>query len=247
MSQRCPNCDQRLLPDDQVCWHCGLILASPSDAPAAPAPPSPQAPRAQPQHIYGALTAATILLALLLTVYLGSQPRSRRPLGSPPQGWGVSSDRAQSFVLFLPQDWRQFTAEVELAELLAQEPRYHAALAPLAAAVDDEEVIMLVRGQHPLVFLIVARSERLNRLPAAEAASLFVAGEEGVLEARSVQSQGAAQAEFHIDLHNDGELHCRQRFIPGDATAFLFSLCTPPSALPRQTIDTLLSNIQLLR
>lgn len=72
MSRRCPNCDQRLLEDEDVCWQCGARLeAQAADSPAAQQVEPEQTMFERSLLVYGALTVVVALAALLLTLYLG--------------------------------------------------------------------------------------------------------------------------------------------------------------------------------
>lgn len=72
MSRRCPNCDQRLLEDEAVCWHCGARLEAVADNSATTRHIDPeQTIFDRSLVIYGGLTVFVALAALLLTLYLG--------------------------------------------------------------------------------------------------------------------------------------------------------------------------------
>lgn len=72
MSRRCPQCDQHLLEDEDVCWHCGARLESVADGAVAGRPVDPEETMFDRSFlIYGALTVLVVLAALLLTFYLG--------------------------------------------------------------------------------------------------------------------------------------------------------------------------------
>lgn len=249
MSRHCPNCDQRLLADEQVCWQCGAQLQPQTDsAPVTTAAGSARKWRSDPLVIYGAITGFVILVALLLTAYLGRLPRSQLTVGNPPDGWVIAGDQPHPFALFLPEDWSLHVEEdAALRTALRQHDFYGRALSPLMDYVEDEEVVLLATGAQPTTFLIVGRSPRLNRLSTGDAATLARADDEPVLDSRQLESQGAPQAEFRIELETDdsGPLQCRQRFLRGLDAAFIFSLCTSSTGLQEEAADTILSSIRL--
>lgn len=251
MSRRCPNCGQRLLDDELQCWQCGAQLAPPA-AKAATSFAEEDAPAVDRRAltIYGALTLFILVLALLLTSFLGKQPRNRLPLADLPAGWRLVTDQARHVALYLPADWQILGSDPEqLAPLLAGQQRYEAALAPLGAAVEDEEIRLLAADARGAAFVVVAHSAVLNRLTPAEAVALLggEGGDERVLEARQLQSGGVTQAEFLVAPDGGANEQCRQRFLPGGEAALLFALCASDNGLDGETADGILSSIQRLR
>lgn len=72
MSRRCPHCDQHLLEDEEVCWHCGARLEPAAGNAAAGKQIDPEETMFDRSFlIYGALTVFVLLAALLLMFYLG--------------------------------------------------------------------------------------------------------------------------------------------------------------------------------
>lgn len=253
MSRRCPNCDQHLFSDEQRCWHCGLKLEPLVDSGAS-------APAAEPADrsftIYGIVTAGVLLAALLLTVYLGRQPRLAPSAADLPDGWHIVTDRARNFAVFLPQAWRIFQnpgATDQLPATLTRTELYRDALLPLGGFVDDEQALILAVGSQPSTFLLVASSSILYRLSPADVAQADLrqpnAEDITVLEARQLESQGTAQTHLRV-LHGADEANsalCRQRFMRGEDAALLFTLCAFPGALSDHAAETILSSIQILR
>ena len=145
MSRHCPNCDQRLLADEQVCWQCGAQLQPQTEpAPVATVSGNARSWRSDPLVIYGAITGFVILIALLLTGYLGRLPRSQVTVGNPPEGWVVAGDPSRTFALFLPEDWFLHLEEDNaLSTALGQHDFYRLALSPLVDYVEDDEVTLL--------------------------------------------------------------------------------------------------------
>lgn len=252
MSRRCPNCDQHLLADETVCWQCGAqVQPESSVAPVTPTKNRAATWRSDPLIIYGAVTALVLLTTLLLTAYLGRLPLAQTQMGNPPSGWVAVSDPARQVALFLPQDWSRYTAPDEaLTQVLEQHDFYDQALAPLVEYVEDEEVVLLATGARPTTFLIIARSVRLNRLSPADAAFLAGDGDDRVVDAREIApAQGASQAAFLVELPTESAapLQCRQRFLRGIDSAFLFSLCSSENGLQEEAAGVILSSIQRLQ
>lgn len=73
MSRRCPQCDQHLLEDEDVCWHCGARLEPAAANTAAGRQVDPDETMFDRSFlIYGALTVLVVLAALFLTFVLGA-------------------------------------------------------------------------------------------------------------------------------------------------------------------------------
>jgi hypothetical protein len=249
MSRRCPNCDQRLLEDEQVCWQCGARLEPVvGDAPARPE----SKPAEQPLLLYLALTGGIVLAALLMTFFLGRQPRVQFSSAALPEGWLITADQAHNFSVFLPPEWPTLdanNASEVLAERLAATPLYERSLEPLAAFVDDEEILFLATGARPSTFFIAARSPVLNRLSAADASAVAREGDVVVTDARLISSQGADQAAIRVVIEdpNGNQVLCHQRFLRGEKAALLFALCAAEGRLDEGTADSILTSIQQLR
>lgn len=73
MSRRCPQCDQHLFEDEEVCWHCGAhVEPLAENAVAGRHVDAEETMFDRSFLIYGALTVFVILFALLLTFYLSA-------------------------------------------------------------------------------------------------------------------------------------------------------------------------------
>lgn len=257
MARRCPHCDQRLLPDERRCWHCGQPVDPVRDeVVASDSAPSEPIVNDASVAIYGGVTLVVILVAIILTLFLGHQPRFEAPTANLPQGWIVARDAGQTFAVFLPQSWQTYQDigdESRLPEALVSSDLYRDALLPLAAFVDDEVAIFIAIGSEPSTFLLVARSSVLNRLSPADVAGAdySTSAEDGVsvLEARRLESLGTLQAHLQVrhgaDTRDGGV--CRQRFMRSEQSALLFALCSMPGALGDDAADTILSSIQVLQ
>lgn len=256
MSRRCPNCDQQLLDDEPRCWQCGLQLEPLTETRADIAETTEPDPEEFSFTVYGALTIAVILAAVLLTLYLGDQPRLEPSQADLPEGWIMTTDNKRSFLVFLPEAWRTFQLprdEDRVPLIVAAAGLYRQALLPLSGFVDDEQVTFLAVSSEHSSFLLVARSAVLSRLSPTDVAQadLSVEGEETVtvLEAQQLVSHGTAQAHLRV-LHGSDETTdavCRQRFVRGDQAAYLFALCAGPDALSDQVAEIILSSIQILQ
>lgn len=270
MERRCPYCDGRLLEDDTVCWQCGRQVTGvqQSSPPAAGAPeevvgPGAGSPEAAPEDgppvrasaltIYGGLTVVVVLIALLLTIFLG-----RRPLvqtgGVPLQeGWIVVTDRARTFTLTLPAQWQTLDVAVapqreQVQQLLEEIPSTRRATTPLGSFVDDDEVLFLATGARQLTFLLVSESRRLNRLNPQDAIDLARGADAAVLEANHVQNFDKSHVALRVALSGDEQTGpvCRQQFITGEDVALLLALCAEPGQLNEETVNTILNSVQRL-
>jgi hypothetical protein len=257
MARRCPHCDQRLLPDEQRCWHCGRSVDPVRDeAAVGDSAPSEPIRNDASVAIYGGVTLVVVLVAIILTLFLGRQPRFEASTANLPQGWIVARDAEQTFAVFLPQSWQRYQSssdESRLPEALVSSDLYRDALLPLAGFVDDEVAIFIAIGSEPSTFLLVARSSVLNRLSPTDVAGADYSEstEDGVsvFEARRLESLGTLQAHLQVRHRadtGDGGV-CRQRFMRSEQAALLFSLCSMPGALGHDAAETILSSIQVLQ
>lgn len=272
--RRCPHCDQRLLADEVVCWHCGRPLATASQAapgaqgvPAAKGVPATQgAPetagqgeqqaqqRYSPAGVYGLLTALVIVGALAFTIFLGSQPRLQATEVALPEEWNIVADRDETFSVYLPEAWQTLDAGVDdeaqqLRDRLAQNEIYQAATLPLGGFVEDDEALFLATGTEESVFFLVVKSAVLNRLSEQEAIGLVQEADTTVVAANRVQNPGGSHAALHVELPQIGPngLSCRQQFRPGTRFSLLVALCSERERLNPDTADTILASFQRLR
>lgn len=257
MSRRCPHCDQRLMPDEPRCWHCGQpVDLAPDEVAEGDLAASEPDRNDSSVAVYGGMTFVVVLTAILLTIFLGRQPRFEAPTANLPDGWIVARGAEQAFAVFLPQSWQMYPSVEDVSRLpdaVVDADLYRGALLPLAGFVDDEVAIFLAVGSEPSTFLLVAQSSVLNRLSAADVAGadFSESTEEGVsvLEARRLESLGTSQAHLQV-RHSAGTADgavCRQRFMGGEQSALLFALCSMPGALDDEAAETILSSIQLLQ
>lgn len=254
--RRCPHCDQRLLADEAVCWHCGRPVPAASQAPPQAAGQEEQQAkrRLSPAGVYGALTALVIAGALAFTIFLGSQPRLQATEIALPDEWNIVADRDETFSVYLPEAWQTLDAGVEdeaqqLRDLLAQNEAYQAATLPLGSFVEDDEALFLAMGAQDSVFFLVMTSSILNGLSEQEAIGLAQEAESTVVAANRVQNLGGSYAALRVELPQTGPngLFCRQQFRPGSGFALLVALCSERGRLNPDTADTILASFQRLR
>lgn len=266
--RHCPFCDQRLLADEVVCWHCGRPLAAAAQGAAATqgAPAEQGAPdtarqghqqakqRYSPAGVYGALTALVIAGALAFTIFLGRQPRLQATEVTLPEAWNIVADRDETFSVFLPEAWQTLDASVEdeaqqLRDRLAQDEAYRAATLPLGGFVEDDEALFLATGSEDSVFFLVMSSVVLNRLSEQEAIGLAQQADTTVVAANRVQNPGGSHAALRVELPQIGPsgLSCRQQFRPGTRFSLLVALCSERERLNPDTADTILASFQRLR
>lgn len=264
MSKHCPACDQLILEDETVCWHCGQPLGTNTTTSTAPATaseisPSPDLRRAvtSPLAIYAALSTLVIAAACLLTVLLGAQPRASAASSSPPDGWLAVVDRQRTISLFLPEQWQLWDAtnEDERAEVNAIFERasiYREATAPLGMLATDVEPVLFATGaeatdyQEPGPFLLVAQSQTLNRLDRPEAIALARAGGVPVLSATTVDDFEKRYVALLVAPAGEGDdtWRCQQQFTTGREKAVIVALCYRPGTIDVDALATIEESIQ---
>lgn len=241
-SKRCPYCDQLLMEDEAVCWSCGRQTGV--ALPEAEAQEAAQATRQKPEGrskgrppsavvIYTGLTLAVILGALILTAFLGRQPRLQAASIRPPDEWQRVTNTDETFTLFLPAGWRLFDSgnneqRATLERLLAANDVFRDALHPWREVRDVEAIFLAasdppVAGGPPEELFVVARSTALNRLTYAELISVVEQGNVIVSAAEVEEDYDRRYA--YIQLRTPGALACQQQFIHGDEELLLAAFC----------------------
>lgn len=190
---RCPTCQQPLLPDDTACWQCGTAVTPPEEVEEPPAPPVrsswlatdgggslPLVRSPVATTIYSVMTASLLVIFLLVVNRLQSAPLSQVSFGDTiPVGYQVVTDSGLQVSFDIPQNWRAFdplrpadrpTLEqfLENHELILEE-----ATQPWGALAGDLELLLLTLpdetwqpGQSS--FVVVVRSQALaNMTPEA--------------------------------------------------------------------------------
>lgn len=266
MTIKCPNCDQKLLEGETVCWQCGQPLAESTAEP----PAKGEVWRKQRERendlelsavaIYGILTFLVIAAAFLLTLFLGSLPRLQAAELRLPADWSQVTNYGRSFTLYLPGDWLLLDAgdgeQSEQLDLLWRtQPAFQAAGRPLAALVEQERpndgLIFLGSNQPPQqesiprAFLLVFNSQQLNQLTAPEV--IEIARESGLTltDAQAIDDPDKRYVSLDLEMADIGLL-CQQQWIPGEKEALLAVACTRPDNPMEITLEQMLISLQRL-
>jgi hypothetical protein len=254
MSRRCKKCDQLLLADETKCWYCGQEVAE-AEALTQTGLAEEAASPTSALAVYTGLTGVVIVAALLVTAFLGRQPRVERVQVRIPDNWQAVTDQARTFTVFLPQEWSTLDAadagqREQLEEALARNETYRLATAPLGNAVDDVETIFLAAGGDPAAaampspFIVVARSATLNRLAPAAALELTRADPNAVGEAIVTEDYNHRILSLVVEPP-ETDLVCRQQFTSGEAVGLLAAVCAR-SAVEQSTAARIIDTFQRL-
>lgn len=263
MDRRCPHCNQLLLPDDTVCWQCGRALAETGGLAAGREVWQEASQRLQlsSRLVYGGLTVLFVLAALLLTAFLGRQPRLQAAKTDLPDGYAWFRNSRNDFILFLPETWELLdpgTGDRQAAMdlFVASNPALRSSYDPLSLLDDDLHTIFYAAGPLPgregaEGLLLVARSRPLNQLAPAELLSLAAASaaERGVTlqEAQELQDFGKSHVFLDVVTNTgEGPRRCQQHLYPGVRELLLLSACAPPDAPYQQTLSAILGSFQRL-
>lgn len=267
MSTRCPHCDQLLMEDEAVCWNCGrptgLASVDREGEGAAHGAAEETAQQGGEQGerrpfsavvIYVGLTAVVILGALLLTAFLGRQPRLQAASVQAPETWQRVTNGDETFTVFLPADWRFFDAgdaqqRDTLERLLAENALFREALHPWHE-VRDVEVVFLATSDPPEAagppeeLFIVARSAILNRLTYFELVSVVEQGDVIISSAEVVEDYDRRYA--YVQLRTPEALRCQQQFILGEDDVLLAVFCARSEEPPATTLELLRTTFERL-
>ena len=252
MKRTCENCNRPLFDTDTICWHCGQQQSTPAQPEPTPEQPSSNnaldddpEPETEPVSstliiFYGGLTAV-IVLALLLTMRsLGQSPMVSLKPDSAQGEWVSLSAPDNSFTIEIPAKWDwQFLQRIENTppgkDVLEIEGSFVLAVTPLGDLVPDIEY--LLKAEHDSSLLVVARSERLNRLTPQQAAT-SLQGEQfenmTVTEASLIQgAKGEQKAHFSL-MHLDTPLHCDQYLVPAPSETYVVATCSLTESYDQQ-------------
>jgi hypothetical protein len=244
MARTCDNCRRPVFDTDTVCWHCGWKLPIPAQSEpetssaaqnlAEADSSSASDPVAWPVvFFYGVLTAVTFLALVLLMRSLGLSPTIALKTDSGSGERILLNDPQKLFAVEIPADWTWYfqhgaQSQTSLASLVEEDARIQKAVAPLGDIVPDIDYLLFAENEFE--FLVVTRSERLNRLTAQQAViSLRQELFENitVTEARLTQDKAAGDTAVFVLQRTDQPLYCWQSFSPGPSATYLVAACTP--------------------
>lgn len=255
MKRTCENCSRPLFDTDTICWHCGQKQSLPaqpestSELPGShstveedPEPESEPVATA-PILFYGGLTAV-IALALLLTIRsLGQSPIVTLKPESSQGEWVSLNSPDNSFTIDIPAKWdwqflEEKPAKSAITDLLENDRRIMTAITPLGDLVPDIEYLLVAQNGSSL--LVVARSERLNRLSPQQAVTSLQEEQFDniiVTEAHLIQAApGDVKAAFTLK-HMDTPLQCDQHLVPGPSETYVAAACSLIESYKQQNGD----------
>ena len=244
MKRTCENCSRPLFDTDAICWHCGKKQSLPTQPESSSEQPSSDStiegdPEPEPEPVatalilfYGGLTTV-IVLALLLTIRsLGQNPIVILKPDSSQGEWVSLNSPNNSFSIDIPAQWdwqflEERRAKSTITDLLENDHRIKTAITPLGDLVPDIEYLFVAQNGPSL--LVVARSERLNRLsPQQAVVSLQEEQFDNitVTEAHLIQvAPGDVKAAFTL-RHMDTALQCYQHLVPGPSETYVVAACS---------------------
>lgn len=275
MSDRCPNCDKPVLPDDVVCWHCGHQLPKR----AAAAPPKQQASgktlgpiereqtTAPAEYNWRALLVYGVLtLAILVALWLVMRSLSTRPVLVSGAGfdtggdWVRVTDADLRYTVAIPTEWQWIDPadgdqNGALARTTARQTYVNRALRPLGEFAGDTETAALAVGTrsleetNPQPFLLVARSERLRG--ATPQTVLDVLDEAAFqISEKSIDTHLAGQPQARFTATDQANAYqCRHLFVTGeDKPGYLVAACAPQDRFGamQRDLNNILDSFQLL-
>ena len=244
MKRTCENCSRPLFDTDTICWHCGQKQSLPVQPESTSEQPSidstiEDGPEPEPEPVatalilfYGGLTAV-IVLALLLTIRsLGQSPIVTLKPDSSQGEWVSLNSPDKSFTIDIPAKWdwqflEEKRAKSSVTDLLENDRRIMTAITPLGDLVPDIEYLLVAQNGSGL--LVVARSERLNRLSPQQAVTSLQEEQFDniiVTEAHLIQAAPEeAKAVFTLK-HMDTPLQCDQYMVPGPSETYVVAACS---------------------
>ncbi|UCC52302.1 MAG: hypothetical protein JSV68_24905 [Anaerolineaceae bacterium] len=265
MARTCDNCSRPVFDTDTVCWHCGWKLSSPEESAAETIPAAEtlieETVPAEPKPIewplalfYGVLTTIVLLALLLLMRSLGRSPTIAFKSDAIPGEWVSLNDPQKLFSVDVPADWSWYfqkgqQTQPSLKHLIEDDARIPTAVAPLGDIVSDLEYLLFSKNESD--FLVVARSERLNRLTAQQAVvSLQEEPFENTIvnEARLIRNTAGEDTAVFALEHMEPPLFCVQSLTPNTTETYLVAACTSPEnhALHSHELNVVLNSFQTL-
>ncbi len=244
MKRTCENCSRPLFDTDTICWHCGQKQSLPaqtestSEQPGSDSPVE-EDPEPEPEPVatalilfYGGLTVV-IALALLLTIRsLGQSPIVTLKPESSQGEWVSLNSPDNSFTIDIPAHWdwqflEEKPAQSSVTDLLENDRRIKIAITPLGDLLPDTEYLLVAQNGSSL--LVVARSERLNRLSPQQAVTSLQEEQFDniiVTETHLIQAApGDVKAAFTLK-HMDTVLQCDQHLVPGPSETYVAAACS---------------------
>jgi hypothetical protein len=253
MDARCANCGQPALTTDNICWHCGERLPWYKDDASEEVSVKEGWGRTASVSsvvLYAGITIAVVIGLIIVMSSLGSQPQVQVSIGTRTlDDWQLVTDANKSLTAHLPQGWSWFDSAIDeqaghLRGLIAEDGSFLTGASPLGGAVDDLEVVFVAlsptTGANGLpTFMVVAKSEKLNRLSYGEASVFLDEGDFSISEMRYIDNFDRSYLSIVAQPESEtvgGQLRCRQQFIKGDDDGMLFALCAPERSYPAQQI-----------
>ncbi len=246
MKRTCQFCQSPLFETDTVCWHCGRQQTSSSQATQPAIPPNTETvPEGDPEQelepvgsrlflYYAGLMLFIIFALLLVTSSLGQSPILAFKLDESESDWVALTSPDKSFSIEIPATWDWHFQEgarlsTSFEEILQNDERVKLAVLPLADFVPDTEYLFIAQRDQGL--MVVARSERLNRLPPQQAVTAIQAEyfeNISVTGAKEIAgSTGEPRAQFSV-THAGLPLQCDQHMVPSPTYTFLVAACAAP-------------------
>ena len=244
MKRTCENCSRPLFDTDTICWHCGQKQTLPAQPESTSEQPRSNStienvPEQEPEPVataltlyYGGLTVVIVLTLLLIIRSLGQSPIVTLNPDSSQGEWVSLNSSDKSFTIDIPANWDwQFLkgkqAQSSIIDLLENDHRIMTAISPLGDLVPDVEYLLV--AQHDSNLLVVARSERLNRLSTQQAVTSMQEEQFDniiVTEANLLQATpGDAKSVFTLK-HLDTPLQCDQYLVPGPSETYVVAACS---------------------
>ena len=241
---RCPNCGQRSLAADNVCWHCGEPLPwFEEDDTEEVRVREGWGARATPTSLitYAVITIIVIAALFIVTVLLAGQPKVQSSLGTrPAEGWREFTNDGKTLRTYLPETWTVLDGTLpdqgeQIAELLDERGYLIQGAYPLGSAVDDLEVIFAAQGTPEAPsgvtpFMIVAESKKLNRLEYSDASLFLDEGDFAISELKYIDDFEKSHLKIVMEQQLPDQrdtIRCRQQFIKGENLGMLMALCAP--------------------
>ena len=244
------------MASDQQCWHCGKTLSAnkvksvnqpplTTAAPEATESPTPLMPPLRTIMLYVGLTAMSLLILITTTRAIGQAPLFLFGSNSVPlDGWRPVTDSQRQFALNLPKTWHHIELDrTSEAASLRNSPPLQALSGTFDALVADTELLLVgtedtaVFAKGSPVFVLVAQSERLQRLSPDEIISYAQEQlPESVTLVEANTTEGITKeltGNLLFNIQQGEQLwRCREQIVPGDGSTYLIATCTSFAQFP---------------